>query len=82
MKVEFPGLDSYGGPFYIGSGCFHRRESLCGKNYSKPIYKEEWKHSRLKMEESASALEESSRVFANCSYEDKTQWGKEVFLLT
>ncbi|XP_048335002.1 cellulose synthase-like protein E6 isoform X1 [Ziziphus jujuba] len=79
-EVELPGLDSYGGPCYIGSGCFHRRECLCGKKYSKSIYKEEWKHSRLKMEESASVLEELCRVLANCSYEDNTQWGKEMGL--
>ncbi|THU48253.1 hypothetical protein C4D60_Mb09t24300 [Musa balbisiana] len=25
-KVELAGLDSWGGPLYIGTGCFHRRE--------------------------------------------------------
>jgi hypothetical protein len=35
MKVEFHGLDGYGGPLYIGTGCFHRRETLLGREFSK-----------------------------------------------
>ncbi|KAK2652674.1 hypothetical protein Ddye_012530 [Dipteronia dyeriana] len=33
-EVELAGLDSNGGPCYIGTGCFHRRDTLCGKKYS------------------------------------------------
>uniref|UniRef100_A0A1S4BLZ1 Cellulose synthase-like protein E6 n=1 Tax=Nicotiana tabacum TaxID=4097 RepID=A0A1S4BLZ1_TOBAC len=34
-EVELPGLDASGGPLYIGTGCFHGREVLCGKKYCK-----------------------------------------------
>ncbi|KAG8049884.1 hypothetical protein GUJ93_ZPchr0009g795 [Zizania palustris] len=40
-QVEIAGLDSVGGPPYIGTGCFHRREVLCGRIFSKD-YKEDW----------------------------------------
>jgi len=28
---DLSGFDSVGGPLYCGSGCFHRREILCGR---------------------------------------------------
>ncbi|GFZ12615.1 cellulose synthase like E1 [Actinidia rufa] len=34
-EVEFSGLDGYGGPLYIGTGCFHRRDILCGRKFTK-----------------------------------------------
>ncbi|KAK4844771.1 hypothetical protein QYF36_024293 [Acer negundo] len=34
QEVEHAGIDSSGGPLYIGTGCFHRRDTLCGKKYS------------------------------------------------
>ncbi|XP_065632920.1 cellulose synthase-like protein E6 [Quercus suber] len=79
-EAELPGLDGNGGPCYIGSGCFHRREILCGRKYSKEC-KVDWK--RLKnreVEESVSVLEETCKVLASCTYEENTQWGKEVSL--
>ncbi|KAJ0081922.1 hypothetical protein Patl1_09606 [Pistacia atlantica] len=42
MEVELPGIDSNGGPFYIGTGCFHRRETLCGKKYSEDCKTTDW----------------------------------------
>ena len=79
-KVELPGFDSNGGPCYIGSGCFHRRDVLCGMKYNKECQKE-WRRENEKMgRESASVLEESCKVLASCSYEENTQWGKEVLL--
>ncbi|RVW33636.1 Cellulose synthase-like protein E6 [Vitis vinifera] len=33
IKVQLAGIDSNGGPCYVGTGCFHRRETLCGKIY-------------------------------------------------
>ncbi|KAI6691737.1 hypothetical protein NL676_019447 [Syzygium grande] len=32
-SVEIRGMDNYGGPPYMGTGCFHRRETLCGRKY-------------------------------------------------
>ena len=77
-KLEMPGFDGNGGPCYIGTGCFHRRETLSGQEYSK-IYKADWKRwSNRSVEDSTSVLEETCKVLASCSYEENTQWGKEV----
>ncbi|KAF8414277.1 hypothetical protein HHK36_002278 [Tetracentron sinense] len=80
-EVEFRGMDGNGGPMYIGTGCFHKRDTLCGRKYRKE-YKGEWKgRNDRKVEESASELEETSKILANCSYEENTQWGKEMGLM-
>ena len=80
IKAELPGLDGNGGPCYIGSGCFHRREILCGQKYSKKC-KVDWKRlNNREVEESVSVLEETCKVLASCTYEENTQWGKEVSL--
>ncbi|XP_062160871.1 cellulose synthase-like protein E6 [Alnus glutinosa] len=80
-EVELPGFDGNGGPCYIGTGCFHRRETLCGQKYSKE-YKADWKkrNDRKVEESSARVLEETCKVLASCTYENNTQWGKEVGL--
>jgi hypothetical protein len=76
--VDLPGLDANGGPLYIGTGCFHRREALCGRRYSNEN-KVEWKEvNDRKVKESAGVLEEVSRILASCTYEANTEWGKEV----
>ncbi|CAL5344330.1 hypothetical protein CsSME_00032811 [Camellia sinensis var. sinensis] len=78
--VELAGFDANGGPLYIGTGCFHRREALSGMKYKKD-YKTDWmvKNDR-KVEESTHVLEETCKVLASCSYEENTQWGKEMGL--
>ncbi|KAF8391685.1 hypothetical protein HHK36_023994 [Tetracentron sinense] len=80
MKVELHGFDGNGGPCYVGTGCFHKRETLCGRKYNKE-YKGELKREKdWKVEERPSELVETSKIFANCTYEENTQWGKEVSL--
>ncbi|CAL5410300.1 unnamed protein product [Camellia sinensis] len=78
--VELAGFDANGGPLYIGTGCFHRREALSGMKYKKD-YKTDWmvKNDR-KVEESTHVLEETCKVLASCSYEENTRWGKEMGL--
>ncbi|XVF56879.1 hypothetical protein PTKIN_Ptkin06aG0155700 [Pterospermum kingtungense] len=79
-KCELPGIDDNGGPCYIGTGCFHRREALSGKKYDKH-YKVDWKTlNDRKVEESGSVLEESCKIFASCAFEQNTLWGKEMGL--
>ncbi|MBA0668633.1 hypothetical protein Goklo_001524, partial [Gossypium klotzschianum] len=79
-KLEFPGLDANGGPCYIGTGCFHRRDALCGKKYDKTC-KVGWKRlNRREVEENATVLEETCKVLASCSFEQNTQWGNEMGL--
>eukprot|EP00262_Sarcandra_glabra_P009225 TRINITY_DN232_c0_g1_i3.p1 TRINITY_DN232_c0_g1~~TRINITY_DN232_c0_g1_i3.p1 ORF type:complete len:729 (-),score=99.72 TRINITY_DN232_c0_g1_i3:105-2291(-) len=80
-EVQFPSLDSFGGPLYIGTGCFHRRESLCGRKYSEEFKGELKREFVRKVEESTRTLKERARVLANCTYEDNTQWGKEAGLI-
>jgi hypothetical protein len=78
IKVEMAGFDGNGGPCYIGTGCFHRRETLCGLKHSKD-YKPDWKRwNNREVEGSTSVQEETCKVLASCSYEENTQWGKEV----
>lgn len=80
IKLELVGLDANGGPCYIGTGCFHRREALGGKIYDKNDCKVDWKrlNDNRKVEESAIVLEETCKVLASCTFEQNTQWGKEV----
>ncbi|PPD82637.1 hypothetical protein GOBAR_DD20427 [Gossypium barbadense] len=80
QQLELAGLDANGGPMYIGTGCFHRREALCGKQYEKN-YKVDWKKLKdTKANESASVLEETCKVLASCTFEHNTPWGKEMGL--
>ncbi|XP_020109717.1 cellulose synthase-like protein E6 isoform X2 [Ananas comosus] len=77
-EVEFHGLDGFGGPLYVGSGCFHRRESLCGKKYESN--KAEMKYNKRNTRADASTLEEKAKSLITCTFEDNTEWGKEVGL--
>lgn len=74
------GLDSWGGPLYIGTGCFHRREILCGMKYTKD-YKEDWtRGSKRNPRDDIRELEEKAESLAICTYELNTPWGHEVSL--
>ncbi|KAI3495121.1 hypothetical protein L1887_37297 [Cichorium endivia] len=78
--VELGSLDSYGGCLYIGSGCFHRRDTLCGRSYSQDT-KIHWeKDNHKKIIESIDVLENECKILASCSYEHNTEWGKEMGL--
>ncbi|CAA0810720.1 Cellulose synthase-like protein E1 [Striga hermonthica] len=76
--VEFHGLDGYGGPMYIGTGCFHRRDTLCGRKFTKGSAFE-WKGITVPKTD-VSELEQSIKELASCTFEKNTQWGKEVGL--
>ncbi|XP_050945240.1 cellulose synthase-like protein E1 isoform X2 [Cucumis melo] len=79
-EVDFPGFDGSGGPLYIGTGCFHKRDVLCGKKYSKGI-KNDWNNKSYRnSKDNVKELEENSKHLANCTYEENTQWGKEIGL--
>ncbi|TYK23158.1 cellulose synthase-like protein E1 isoform X2 [Cucumis melo var. makuwa] len=79
-EVEFRGMDSFGGPRYLGTGCFHRREVLCGKKYSKG-FKNDWSSKKYRnYEDSINEVEEKVKHLASCTYEKNTQWGKEMGL--
>ena len=80
MKIELAGLDGYGGALYVGTGCFHRRESLSGMKYSKDQRTEDNNMNGKTKDQTVGELEEASKVLANCSYEKDTEWGKEVSL--
>ncbi|CAM8985987.1 unnamed protein product [Rhodiola kirilowii] len=83
-EVELSGFDGNGGPCYIGTGCFHRRETLCGAKYSEAAkcpraISELYREMECKSE-SASILENTCKVLASCTYEENTQWGNEIGL--
>ncbi|GJZ77991.1 cellulose synthase-like protein E6 [Tanacetum coccineum] len=80
-EVEIGGMDSHGGCLYIGSGCFHRRDALCGISYSNDTVLDWEKESRKQIIRAAEAihvLENKCKLHASCSYEHNTQWGKEL----
>ncbi|KAI0511963.1 hypothetical protein KFK09_012597 [Dendrobium nobile] len=80
QMVNFPGHDGQGGPIYIGSCCFHRRACLNGRKYNE-LSKIEMKGKKPNiLEASVSILEERTKNLATCSYEENTQWGKEMGL--
>ncbi|AES70600.1 cellulose synthase-like protein [Medicago truncatula] len=85
-EVDLHGFDGFGGPMYIGTGCFHRRDALCGRKYSDQ-YKIDWKNANdenidhMIKEVSLQELEEKSKTLASCTYEENTSWGKEMGLL-
>ncbi|GMH25488.1 hypothetical protein Nepgr_027331 [Nepenthes gracilis] len=80
MQVEFHGLDGFGGPIYLGTGCFHRRDALCGRNFSKDRLVEWKSQNQMTIEVSTQELEEEAKCLASCTYEVNSQWGKEVGL--
>lgn len=78
-EVEFPGIDGYGGPLYVGSGCFHRREVLCGRKLRKED-RIELKNNNDSKTINVHELEEKLKSLANCTYEENTKWGNEMGL--
>ncbi|OEL33690.1 Cellulose synthase-like protein E6 [Dichanthelium oligosanthes] len=77
-EVELSGIDSAGGPLYIGTGCFHRREVLCGRRFTND-YKEDWDRGiKGKTELPIYQTEEKAKSLTTCTYEHNTQWGNEI----
>lgn len=76
-QVEFLSLDGYGGTLYIGTGCFHRRDALCGVVYTKEC-RNTFKNTQMLRKENNVEPEANLRHLACCTYEINTQWGKEV----
>ncbi|KAH6778605.1 cellulose synthase like E1 [Perilla frutescens var. frutescens] len=80
-KIELSGLDGFGVALYVGTGCFHRRESLSGKKFSTDHMIESRNVEHNIKGRSVEELESSSKVLANCSYEKGTLWGKDMGLV-
>ena len=78
MKVELAGIGGYGAALYCGTGCFHWRESHCGKVYSKDYKGELNLEAKKNNDKTINEMEELSKAIANCSAEKDTQWGKNV----
>ncbi|MED6175221.1 hypothetical protein PIB30_076386 [Stylosanthes scabra] len=81
-------MDGFGGPMYIGTGCFHKRDALCGKKFNDQECLNHWKsddedinNDQLIRETSLYLLEEKSKPLLSCTYEENTLWGKEMGLL-
>ncbi|PHU12914.1 Cellulose synthase-like protein E1 [Capsicum chinense] len=79
-KVEFHGADGYGGPLYTGTGCFHRRDTLYGREFSKEARIDLKISCPEKREENTHELEERLERLASSTYEQNTQWGNEIGL--
>ena len=74
-------MDGVGGPAYIGTGCFHRREILCGRSFTED-YKQDWDDTGItaaKPQQHIDEIEEQAKSVATCAYEaSNTQWGREM----
>uniref|UniRef100_A0A7N0U281 Cellulose synthase-like protein E6 n=1 Tax=Kalanchoe fedtschenkoi TaxID=63787 RepID=A0A7N0U281_KALFE len=79
-KVELPAIGGYGSALYCGTGCFHRREGLCGRKFSrdfKLLLSNTHKNTLISVTE----LEEAAKALADCNYENGTNWGREMGLI-
>ncbi|KAI3841402.1 hypothetical protein MKX03_000029 [Papaver bracteatum] len=80
-SVEMTGIDGFGGSLYCGTGCFHRRETICGRKFTKDYrYKWNTETDPIKAKGSITELEQASKVLADYTYEENTQWGNEMGL--
>ncbi|KAG1363763.1 Cellulose synthase-like protein E6 [Cocos nucifera] len=79
-QVDLPGLDGWGGPPYLGTGCFHRREILYGRKYGKDYEEDRTAGIERQTAKNASMLEEKAKSLITCTYEHNTQWGQEIGL--
>ncbi|MFS7963747.1 putative cellulose synthase (UDP-forming) [Helianthus anomalus] len=77
-EVDFHGLDGNGGPLYVGTGCFHRRDILLGKSFDGES-RIDWKMENDHKETQENTTEELKNL-ASCTYEIDTEWGKEMGL--
>jgi len=79
FKVELHGADGFGGPIFIGTCCFLRRDALCSNTFIRE-YKNGLNDENENdvTEVNLHGLEEESKTLANCTYETNTVWGKKV----
>ncbi|XP_054818246.1 cellulose synthase-like protein E1 [Prosopis cineraria] len=83
-ELEGHGGDGHGGPLYIGTGCFHRRDVLCGRKFSSDQHNvmNDWNDEDDQlMEESLHKLEQEAKPLASCTHEQNTLWGSEMGVL-
>ncbi|KAK7299922.1 hypothetical protein RJT34_10751 [Clitoria ternatea] len=79
-KFELAGLSGHGASLYCGTGCLHRRESLSGAYLRDCKAKWEMKP-KPNDNRTVHELNEASKALATCTYEQGTQWGKEMGLV-
>lgn len=67
-------------PCIGGTGCFHRRETLCGKKYNKDLNGSVHLNvqTNKKISKTVDELEEACKLLVDCNFENGSQWGKEV----
>lgn len=80
-NIELSSLDGFGVALYVGTGCFHRRDSLSGKKYSVDQRVEIRNVEDNINGRSVEELEKAAKALAICSYEKGTLWGKEMGLV-
>ncbi|KOM46408.1 hypothetical protein LR48_Vigan07g011200 [Vigna angularis] len=79
VEIDLPGTDGFGGPIFIGTCCFLRREALCSNKFSGE-YKNDWndENENEVTEVNLHELAENSKALADCTYEKNTLWGKKI----
>lgn len=80
--IELAGMGGYDAAPYIGTGCLHRRETLCGRKFSEDFKGEYlWDMNNKNVQKTLEELEEESKVLVSCNFEKGTSWGKEMGLV-
>ncbi|XP_043690387.1 cellulose synthase-like protein E1 isoform X2 [Telopea speciosissima] len=81
FEVDVYGIDGLGGTPYMGTGCFHRRDTLCGRKYTEEYKRDNWQTENDRIEgESLNEFVDRIKGLANCNYDENTEWGKEMGL--
>ncbi|KAH9290258.1 hypothetical protein KI387_034375 [Taxus chinensis] len=82
FDVQFEGFDGTGGPPYVGTGCVHRRDVLCGSEPQQSSLKPSMLSVNLIREKSSpSEMLNEARILAQCTYEKNSFWGKKVGMI-
>ncbi|XP_071692067.1 cellulose synthase-like protein E1 [Rutidosis leptorrhynchoides] len=77
-EVDFHGFDGMGGPLYVGTNCFHRRDILAGKSINDGS-KFDWEMVNHHIDSTENAIDKIKSL-ATCTFETNTEWGKEIGL--
>lgn len=76
FQINPLGMDGYGGPNFVGTGCFFRRRAL----YGPPSPSQQWEPQEATAKGPIGSLivSEAAQHFASCTFEEDTKWGRLV----
>ncbi|GLJ35518.1 hypothetical protein SUGI_0714190 [Cryptomeria japonica] len=81
FDIQGKGIDGAEGPIYVGTGCVHRRDVLCGSE-PQNVIKASIESANLEVEkECSSEILNKATTLASCTYEENSLWGKKVGIM-